>query len=205
MDWEVIGKKLENFWFYYKWYVIGGIFLVLTLLVGIHSCNKRVDPDLYVLYVCDETPNAAKTAELEAWYAAMTSDRDEDGEKTAKVLPIARSNMWNGDDAAAMVVQVNSGDAVLYMVSETTYNTLHTNEVLQDLSSFESPYIEGDRYKLTESGVLQEIPGFIEDDATFYLCLRKVDGTAAEGDVHYEGQQKLAKSVLQSIINKEKK
>ena len=93
MDWEVIGKKLDNFWFYYKWYVIGGIFLLFTLAVGIHNCNKRVDPDLYVLYVCDETPNAAQTAELESWYGTMASDVDEDGEKTAKILPIARSNM----------------------------------------------------------------------------------------------------------------
>ena len=205
MDWVTVSKKLENFWYYYKWYVIGGVFLLLTLLVGIRSCGQSARMDLYLLYVRDETPNAAQTAELEAWIAALAEDLDQDGAKTAKVLPVARTNMWNGDDASAMVVQVNTGEAVLYILSETAYNTLHTNEVLQDLSAYESPYIEGDCYKLTESGVLQSIPGFAEEEATFYLCIRKVDGTAAEGDAHYEAQQKQAKAVLEKIIQKEKK
>ncbi len=205
MDWEKIGKKLENFWFYYKWYVIGGVFLLLTLLIGIHSCNGRVRPDLYLLYVRDETPNAAQTAELETWFSALAEDIDEDGVKTAKALSISRSNMWNGDDSSAMVVQVNTGDAVLYMITETTYNTLHANGVLQDLSAFDSPHIDGDRYLLTASGVMETIPGFAEEQATFYLCMRKVKGTSAEGDAHYEAQQKQAKAVLEKIIQKEKK
>ncbi len=205
MNWEMIRKKIENFWFYYKWYVVGGIFLILTLLVGIRSCGNRVQPDLYLLYMRDETPNAAQTAELETWFAGLAEDRDGDGAKTAKVLSVSRSNMWNGDDSSAMVVQVNTGDAVLYMVTETTYNILHENEVLQDLSAFESPYVDGDRYRLSDSGVLAAVPGFAEEEATFYLCMRKVDGTAAEGDAHYEAQQKQGRAVLQKIIEKEKK
>lgn len=205
MDRSTVSKKLENFWYYYKWYVVGGVFLLLTLLIGIRSCNQRVQTDLYLLYVCDETPNAAQTAELEEWFAALAEDRDADGAKTAKVLPIARTNMWNGDDASAMVVQVNTGEAVLYLLSETAYDTMHTNEVLQDLSAYESPYVNGDRYDLTASGILQSIPGFAEEEATFYLCIRKVAGTSAEGDAHYEAQQAQAKAVLEQIIQKEKK
>jgi hypothetical protein len=205
MDWETIGKKAENFWYYYKWYVLGGVFLVLTLLIGIHSCKAKPNPDLHLLYIRDETPNAAQTAELEEWMSSMVDDINEDGEKTARILAFSRSNMWNGDDSAALVVQVNSGDAVLYMMSEIAYNTLHENGVLQDLSAFDSPYIQGDRYLLSDAGVLQEMPGFIEEDAKFYLCMRKVEGTSAEGDAHYEAQQALAKTVIQRMIKKEKK
>ena len=117
MDQVALRKKLENFWYYYKWHTLGGLFLIATALVAIHSCRMRVNPDLYLLYMRDETPIASQTAELETWLGAMVEDINEDGEKTVRVMSYSRSNMWNGDDSAAMVVQVNAGDAVLYLVS----------------------------------------------------------------------------------------
>ncbi len=205
MDQVALRKKLENFWYYYKWHTLGGLFLLVTALVAVHSCRMRVNPDLYLLYMRDETPIASQTAELEAWLGAMVEDINEDGEKTARVMSYSRSNMWNGDDSAAMVVQVNAGDAVLYLVSETTYNTLHQNGVLQDLSAMgDSPYLEGDRYKITDSGVLKELKNFEGDIDHLYLCMRKVAGTSFEKDSRYLAQEKQAQKVLKTIISKEK-
>ncbi len=205
MDQVALRKKLENFWYYYKWHTLGGLFLLVTALVAVHSCRMRVNPDLYLLYMRDETPIASQTAELEGWLSAMVEDINEDGEKTARVMSYSRSNMWNGDDSAAMVVQVNAGDAVLYLVSETTYNTLHQNGVLQDLSAMgDSPYLEGDRYKITDSGVLKELEYFESDTDRLYLCMRKVAGTSFEKEPRYLAQQEQGQRVLKQIINKEK-
>ena len=206
MDWLELRKKAENFWYYYKWYVVGGIFLLFTILAGITTCKPVKNMDFYMLYLRDDTPNAAQVAQMEEWLSPMVPDLNNDGVKAAKIMGISRSNMWNGDDSAAMVVQINSGDAVFYMVSDTAYETLHANDVLQDLSSVgESEFLEGDRYRISASGILGELEGFDGEEGTFNLCIRRVKGTSFEGDPENEAQEKAAFDVLKKIIEKEKK
>ncbi len=206
MDWLELRKKAENFWYYYKWYVVGGIFLLCTILAGITTCKPVKKIDLYMLYLRDDTPNAAQVAQMEEWLSPMVPDLNDDGVKAAKIMPVSRSNMWNGDDSAAMVVQINSGDAVLYMVSNGAYETLHANGVLQDLSSLgESEFLEGDRYRISASGILAELEGFEGEEGTFNLCIRRIKGTSFEGKPQYEAQEKAAIEVLKKIMEKEKK
>ena len=206
MDWLEVRKKAENFWYYYKWYVVGGIFLLFTILAGITTCKPVKNVDFYMLYLRDDTPNAAQVAEMEEWLSSMAPDLNEDGAKVAKVMGISRSNMWSGDDSAAMVVQINSGDAILYMVSDAAYETLHTNGVLQDLSSLgESEFLDEDRYRISASGILDEMEGFETEEAEFNLCVRRIKGTSFEGKPQYVAQEKAAFDVLKKMMDKEKK
>jgi hypothetical protein len=199
---EQLRAKLENFWYYYKWYVLGGVLLLLTLIVGVRSCSLKTKPDLYVLFAVDKSPNALLVAETEQWLGSMVEDTNGDGEATAKLLSVSTVDQWNGYNSAAMMVQVNSGQAVLYILTDKTYATLHENGVLQQLSG-ESPYLEGDRYCLTASGVLEEVPAFTKEEQNYYLCIRKVDGTTVGKKTEYKTQERLAKGVLQQLIEKE--
>lgn len=202
MNKEQLRAKIENLWYYYKWYILGGVFLLLTLIVGIGSCRLRTNPDLYVLFAVDKSPNSLLVAEIEQWLGDMTQDENGDGETTAKLLATAITDQWNGYNSAAMMVQVNSSQAVLYILTDETYNVMHENGVLQELSG-ESPYLEGDRYCLTASGVLSEVPAFASEKQNYYLCIRKVAGTAVEGKEECETQERLAKAILQRLIEKE--
>ncbi|MBQ6823665.1 MAG: hypothetical protein IJP27_03340 [Clostridia bacterium] len=197
-------EKIENFWYYYKWYVIGGIVLLITLIVGVRSCTLKKNPDLYVLYAVDTSPNALVVEELGAWLGTMTEDLNEDGETTAKVMATTTIDQWNGYNTAAMLVQANSGQAVLYILTENTYKTLSENGMLQQLSG-ESPYLQGDRYALSASGVLDAVPGIAYEtetgeSPTYYLAIRKVAGTTHEGKQDYMDQERLAKAMLQKLI-----
>ncbi len=204
MDKVTTKKKIENFWFYYKWYVIGFIFLAVVTVVGIRSCNRKVSPDLYLLYARDVTGPSMQQTELEAWLGKMSDDLNEDGEKTASVLTTVTNDQWNSVTSSALLVQVNSGDAVLYLLTEKNYNLLHQNNVLQDLSDLgESAYLKDDRYCITKSGVLEALPTFTGEQELF-LCLRKIEGTTHEQKAGIEKQEQLAKKVIMEIISKEK-
>ncbi len=188
--------KLENFWYYYKWYVIGGVIGLVVLLVGIHSCNLKPKTDFNLLFARDTSHNPLQVQALEEWLSPQVPDLDENGTPTARVLTSANNDQFNGYDPSAMLVQVNSGQAVLYLVSEAVYKTLHENEVLQPLDFLDkSPYVEGDRFNATSSGLLKTIDGWTEE-TTFYLCLRKVQGTTLEGKEHYLRQEEIAKELL---------
>lgn len=206
MDKQKVQEKLENFWYYYKWYVIGGLVLVIMLIVGIRSCTLKTNPDLYVLFAVDRSPNSLLVRETEDWLGSLTEDVNGDGEATAQLLTTTTTDQWNGYNSAAMLVQVNSGKAILYILTDDTYATLHENGVLQDLTAMvgESPYLEGDRYCITASGNLDHLGGFAEEQP-YYLCVRKVEGTTFEGEERYETQLRLAENVLKYMVENETK
>ena len=196
-------EKLENFWYYYKWYVIGGALVLMALIVGIHSCSVKPNPDHYVLYAVDHSPNALLVEETEEWLGTLTRDVNGDGKTSARLMATTTTDQWNGYNTAAMLVQANSGKAVLYIMTEATYKIMSENGMLQPLEG-ESPYLQGDRYDLMASGVLEAVPGFAEETQNYYLGIRKVEGTTFEGKEHYIQQEELAKEMLASLIKLEK-
>ncbi len=203
MDKKLLREKTENFWYYYKWYVVGGVLLVLCLLVGIRSCNRRIDPDLHVLFAADKSANSLLVAEMEKWFAGMTEDVNGDGEILARVMTTATVDQWSGNNTAALVVQATTGDAILYILTDETYAIMHENELLQPLPG-ESPYIDGDRYLLRQSGALAAVPSIeAEQLKNYYLCIRKVEGSNLEGSQKHKIQERLAKSVLEHLIKNE--
>lgn len=202
MKWETIRKKCANFWYYYKWYVLGGLLLLCALAVAINSCVNRARPDLYVLFARNDSPDSMQLLELEQWFGNLAEDVNKDGEKSASVIATATVDQWTGNNSSAMLVQVNSGSAVLYLLSEQNYETLHQNGILQELDFIEgeSAWLEGDRYRLSASGVLDSITGFTQEKQEYYLCLRRVEGTSFEGNEKYETQQALAREVIRKLV-----
>jgi len=43
-------KKLDNFWYYHKWKVIGAIFAVFVIVVCVYSCLSKPEKDIALLY-----------------------------------------------------------------------------------------------------------------------------------------------------------
>lgn len=200
-------KKLENFWYYYKWYVIGGLFLLCAIGIAIGSCAAKEKVDFYALCAGERMPTAIQSQQLEEWLSEKVSDANaaEEDRKRASLITVETTDQWNGTGSSAMLVQVNSGKMVLYILSESTYKILHENEVLQDLSfAGESPYLEKDRYLLSASGALDQLDSFEGNAEEYYLCLRKVEGTSFEKSASKKMQEEMAKDLIKRLIAEEK-
>ena len=192
---------MENFWYYYKWYLLGGIFLIVTLLVAIHSCANKEETDLYLLCSGQSAPSPMQTQQLEEFFAEKITDPKEEEPANVTIVTAATVDQWNGSNSAAMLVQVNSGKMVLYVLDDTTYKILHDNGLLQDLSfAGESEFLEEDRYLLSASGALNELESLKEDPTQYYLCIRKVEGTTLEENPHYIEQEKLSKEIMKKMV-----
>ena len=200
---NTLRKKAENFWYYYKWYVVGGVFLLLALAVGIRSCVMRKKPDLYVLYACDSTPDPVQVQELESWFEKRTTDRNGDGEISVQIIAASTTDMWNGTNSTAVLVQVNYGNAVLYLLTPETYRVLHQNEVLATPDPGESPYWQEDRYDLTASGRLAALEAFGGNSPQYYLSIRKVAGTSFESSESHKAQDQLARDLLRKLVEED--
>ncbi len=80
------GGKWENFWYHYKWPVIG--FLVLAIILGVcfaQSCSQEQE-DIILLYAGPAEISLEKAEQLsQVMNAAMPYDLDGDGKKNAAI------------------------------------------------------------------------------------------------------------------------
>ncbi len=197
--------KIVNIWFYYKWHLLGALLLLAALLVGIRSCFQRAEPDMFVLYAHDKSVNAHQTRALEEWFEEQVIAVDPQASGEVTVISTTNTDQWTGYSSTAMVTQVTSGEGVLYVITEDIYQLLHENGVLQDLTPYigESKYLDGDRYYISASGIMDK-ELLKQQDADYYLCLRKVEGTTFEGVDRYEKQLELAKKIMGQFPDMEK-
>lgn len=74
-------RRLDNFWYHYKWTVIIGAFFLLILIVGIVQIVSHVDYDLYITVAVPYTMNATEKDDLtELLQKICPRDFNEDGE-----------------------------------------------------------------------------------------------------------------------------
>lgn len=74
MNKEELKKKWENYWYYYKYHTIAGIFILILLTVVIQSVIERVNPDQTVLMVTNNYVKADDITLLENCITKYTDD-----------------------------------------------------------------------------------------------------------------------------------
>ena len=79
-----ISKKLENYWYHYKWHTLAALFVLIVTVVIIVQCSSRQSYDVYILYAGDKAISTSKSnPERQKFlnsFGGVTSDFDKDGE-----------------------------------------------------------------------------------------------------------------------------
>ena len=79
-------EKLKNIWFYYKWYILAGVFLLVVGIALVVQCASKKDADLYIYWAGPVyLQGDAQTAVCEAFDAAIP---DEYGKRVALVTTV---------------------------------------------------------------------------------------------------------------------
>lgn len=82
-----VKAKLDNFWYYYKWYVIVGAFVVIAAALLITQSCSREKSDGCVYYAGEIFFTEAQATKLEeAFESAMRSDPNGDGKKKLQLI-----------------------------------------------------------------------------------------------------------------------
>ena len=77
-----IVKWFRNYWYYYKWRVIGIAFALLVILFCSFQTCSNSSPDLTIMYAGTFPPADQGVLEMEkAFEVVLPADYDEDGEK----------------------------------------------------------------------------------------------------------------------------
>lgn len=82
-------KKLENFWYHYKWHTIFTIFFLTVFLICTVQCMQKEDPDAMILYSGPSVVTAeGKSAIGQIVSSRLEKDENGDGSKIVSLTDV---------------------------------------------------------------------------------------------------------------------
>ena len=194
-------KKFENFWYYHKWHLIGGIFLAIVLGICISQSISKTDPDAYVLYAGECYLPEESVQEMERIFAsAVEKDTNDDGKKTVELRDIVilsenkqvtalyqkrheeedGTYIYSGNTAANesdFYEEIAYGQTVVCLLDEAYFEKVRDEDRLATFEELygESPENALDEYGIrihdTEFGNYYELLRELPDDTV--LCIKR--------------------------------
>ncbi len=156
---------VSNYWYYYKWYVIGGLFLLFALVVVITQSATREKYDASVIWAMYGYVDAPYVDEMAKELEKYCEDVDGNGEVNVRVILVtftSEGGMPNSDVEFSMqqklVTQLSAGDVYIVVADEKTYENylarLNTFENIED-NYPDNPNIDGCKYYLKDTSFTQ--------------------------------------------------
>lgn len=199
-------KKISNFWYYYKYYILVGIVAAVALCAVIKSCSEKKNYDTGVLLLTHgHSESFYETEPLCGALAAYASDSNGDGSVDVELVVINYGNTVEQNNSALSARSANlaAGRNVIFLLDGKNYEELRNGGFLADMSELgSSEYLQGDRFDVLSSGIFSEVPDFGTDGEEYWLCLRVFDEKRAETDEKYASQYDTAKAFMKNVIEK---
>jgi len=152
---------VSNYWYYYKWYVIGGLFLLFALIVLLMQSVTIEKYDASVIWAMKGYVDTPYLQEMEKELEKYCEDIDGNGEVNVRVILVTYTSdggMPNSDVEFSMqqklVTQLSAGDVYIVISDETAYENhiskLNAFEDLED-SYPDNPNVDGYKYYLRDT------------------------------------------------------
>lgn len=179
---DELQKKWDNYWYYYKWHTIAGIFVLIVLVVSISQCAKRPNYDTTIALV---TTNAVMDTDQEA-LANCLSQYMPDVNGDGKHL-VGLDNMYIGNGQNMQVEVMNlqakiaAGDELVFLCDDGGYAYLKKFNLFQTAASVAPGAPTSDKYRIPLKllGVFKG-KSFTSTSDKLTFSVRIVSGTTAD-------------------------
>ncbi|MBP3389297.1 MAG: hypothetical protein J6K98_05405 [Clostridia bacterium] len=196
--------KWENFWYHYKWVVLGSLAGAIVLIVLIVQMLNRDDSDYYLSLVTD---NPVKQTQIDALKAELTKyaeDVDGDGKIEINIQNLYINPKDNAGAAQMaytnsqnLTVHMAAGDRLFYIFEDETYKE-RIQPLLSEGATFFAP-VQSTAEGLAEGGscwdwngsALQQSEVFKGAPAHLYFGVRSASGTAEKQSEMFAREMKL--------------
>ncbi len=191
-----IKSFFSNLWFYYKWYILVGSLILLTVVLATVQCVTKIEPDVNILYIGDYDVGDRDVIneQLMQYY----EDIDGDGQKN---LSLAFMGIADEQTKSRLQTEVIAGDHVIYILDPAHYQYLLKYDVLASLQEVLGFVPEGalDKYGVPIKYLdLSTLPGFDKMPLNSVLCIRGTNGgkiNYKEASENYKNNVKLFKAL----------
>lgn len=210
---EVHGfKRVENFFYHYKWYVVAGaFFLAVAIFLGVSLFRKR-QGDIRVLMVTQDKEIASslfyKVTEIEQAFELYCPDFDDSGYIHVDLYNVDLSENPDPQYALASVTKITSeimyGEAQMFVVDSKAADSITNGDLSQfvDLGTLypDVSFIDGPFLRIKGSGFDVNAKYYEACPDDLYIAVKKVDGTEQNSSRAVPAQKK-ALEVLDNIVN----
>jgi hypothetical protein len=128
-------KKVENYWFYYKWHTIFGVAIIIVLITTISTWLTTAKPDLTVIVALSDTSQTQKTvsAQYSDYFTPYLTDVNHDGKKTVDI-EFVNSPQTSTTDASLFAEKVTEDTTVIMVTDDGTNPILPQITYLDDMT-----------------------------------------------------------------------
>lgn len=164
MDQQEFKKKWENYWYYYKWHTIGGIFVILLIIFFVKDMVGKENFDATIMVAVSSYVDDSQTAELGETLEQYFPDIDGDGDVNLNMIPIFMEGGEGGEPsdvqyAYAMQVKMTSEistNRMLVYLYDDGFTGIFIDEVgARELSQDfpDNPLVEGTVWDIAASEI----------------------------------------------------
>lgn len=120
-------EKAANWWYYNKWYVIGGVILLAIVAnIGYYMLGfGQVKADYYIAYVGTEYLPQQTVSALESTFADLAADSNGDGKVVVRLTQYVELGGGNTDDmsytyssTAALLADFERGESCFFILED---------------------------------------------------------------------------------------
>lgn len=202
----------EYFWEYYKWYVLGVVFVIFMSCVWLFQCTHRVKYDMNIVYAGHDTYTETQQQQLCSLAKEYVPDIDGNGEVNIYFQPLVFSDKAGQEeydyavqtkldltfvDDYYYVYLMDEVEAALYMQRDTIADIFEPVSEYADVSAAETlkgsdgstPYA----VRLTDSAALKELG--IEGDRLYLMIRRNINPDNEKDIKSHDGAIAFAKAI----------
>ena len=194
---QKIKSFINNYWYYYKWYVIGGAFLLFALTIVLTQSLTREKYDVSVIWAMHGYVEEPYLEAMEEEFEKYVDDIDGNGEVNVRIILITYTSdgaMLNSDVELAMqqklVTQLSAGDVYIVVADGASYDGYMTKlDAFEDLEDDypDNDKIDGFKYYLKDTAIAQNelLKEVIGEDTFMVIASNELEKlTGAEKTLH---------------------
>lgn len=121
-----LGQKLQNFWYYYKWFVAAGVFLATVLGIGVHQCASKESYDTQIVLLSYDAYTGGQLDAIELELEKYGVDLNGDSKINIQIIDCAYSkseaaDLQNAKRQKLTGILAANNDALLFLTSEEAF------------------------------------------------------------------------------------
>ena len=130
--------KIKHYWFYYKFYLLAFAVVAIVTAVCIKSCVDRVNPDISVILLTENTILDDDLTKFETALGKYTEDYNNNGRVDVSVISItigSQDTQYNYTMQQKLMAEIAAGDSFIYVSDDKGFDRFIEIDALGDIKS----------------------------------------------------------------------
>lgn len=129
-------KKLDNFWYYYKYHTMAAVFALFCIIIFVRDMMNKVEYDYSIAFMGNYVMADEDNLNLQKWFEENAEDLNGDGEVHVQISDYHMAEDMDPQMFAAsqtkFTVDIQEGTSMLFFLSPENYENLKDQGIFEE-------------------------------------------------------------------------